>query len=82
MGAGVSIDDINLIVGLILGARTSQPDDRLVEDLGAESVDILNIIAALEEKYSIRIKDSEVKQGITSSDLFKIVSQKLAQKNR
>lgn len=81
MTGSVTIDDINLIIGLILGVQNLHQDSRLIEDLGAESVDILNILASIEEKYLIRINDSEVGRGLTPYDLFTIVTLKLAEKN-
>ena len=37
------LDDVSRTVGLVLGRRRVTADQRLVEDLGAESADILNM---------------------------------------
>ena len=42
----VSMDDIKRLVGIQLGVRNVSEQDKLVEDLGAESADVANIIAA------------------------------------
>ena len=44
-------------VALQLGARTVQPGDRLIEELGAESADVLNLVATLEDRYQIEIDE-------------------------
>jgi acyl carrier protein len=49
----VSMDEIKKLVGLQLGAREVEADSLLVEDLSAESADVANIVAVLEEKYQI-----------------------------
>lgn len=74
---GVTIEDISTIVGVQLGKRRVKPDDRFLEDLGAESMDVVNIAAAIEDKYRIRIKESEIGGIRTPSDLLKLVQERL-----
>jgi acyl carrier protein len=69
----ISMEDIQRLVALQLGIRTVAEDARLVEDLGAESADVANIVAALEEKYHIVVKESEIAKIFTSTDLFDLV---------
>jgi len=68
-----TIEEIKKLVGLQLGTRTVNDQDRFVEDLGAESADVANLIAAVEEKYHITIKESEIAKIVTPADLFQIV---------
>ena len=56
----VSIDEIKKLVGLQLGKRNVNENDRFAEDLGAESADVANIVAIVEEKYGITIKEAEI----------------------
>lgn len=65
-----SIEDIATVVGLQLGKRGIRGDDRIVEDLGAESADVLNIIAAIEEKYHITVSESQLSAIRTVADLY------------
>lgn len=65
------------MVELQLGKRNVRPSDRLLEDLGAESADVANLIARVEERYGIFIKESEIAKVHTATDLFSIVQQKL-----
>lgn len=74
----VSIDDINKLVSLQLGIRDVTADAMLVEELGAESADVVNIIAVLEEKYQIVVKESEIAKIRTPADLLSLVSEKLS----
>jgi acyl carrier protein len=69
----ITIDEIKRMVGLQLGVRTVAARDRLVEDLGAESADVANLVAAVEERYQVSIKESEIAKIITPNDLFELV---------
>ncbi len=35
-------------------------DALIIEELGAESIDVMNIVAALEERYGVTIGESEL----------------------
>jgi acyl carrier protein len=48
-----------------------------VEDLGAESADIANLVAAAEDKYGIVVKESEIARIFTPADLFEVVQKRL-----
>ncbi len=69
--------EIIKMIEVQLGKGNVQRTDRLVEDLGAESADIANLIAATEEKYDIAIKESEIARILTPADLFVLVEKKL-----
>ena len=66
----VSLEDIKRIVSLQMGIRGVGDEDRFLEDLGAESLDVLNIIAAIEKKYKVSIKDSEIPELQTPIALY------------
>jgi acyl carrier protein len=72
----VSMDEIIKLVGLQLGAREVGADSLLVEDLSAESADVSNIVAVLEEKYRISVKETEMVKLRTPTDLFELVRKK------
>ena len=69
----VTLDDIKRIVGLQLGLSTVPDQARFVEDLGAESADLANIVAAVESKYGIRMKESEIARIFTPAELYEAV---------
>jgi acyl carrier protein len=49
--------------------RAPAPEDRLVEDLGAESVDVISLLFEFEERLGRRIPDSEVASLVTVGDI-------------
>jgi len=73
----ISMEDIQKLVELQLGVRLVAEDIRLVEDLGAESADVANIVAAVEEKYHIVVKESEIAKILTPTDLFELVRKRV-----
>lgn len=66
----MKIEDIERMVCLQLGLKKVAPGDRLVEDLGAESVDVVNLISAIEDRFDIDIDEDEIDRISTVSDLF------------
>jgi acyl carrier protein len=56
----ISIEEIVSIVSMQLGQKHVLEEHRLIEDLGAESADIANIIATVEEKYQIFINEEMI----------------------
>ncbi len=69
----VTIDQIQTIIKLQLGLKEVEPEQRLVEELGAESADVVNIIATVEEKYDIFIPEDELIKIRTVTDLYNLV---------
>jgi acyl carrier protein len=74
----VTLEDIRRLVSLQLGLANVQGSDRLMEELGAESVDIVNIIAAVEEKYGVFINEEELPRIQSVKDLHGLASRLLA----
>lgn len=75
--ADISMVEIKKLVSLQLGTRDIRDDSLLVEDLGAESADVANLVAALEEKYQVTVKESEMAKIRTPADLFELVKRRL-----
>lgn len=73
----ISIAEIQKLVGMQLGKRNVSPNDRFVEDLGAESADVANIVARVEETYGITIKEAEIARLFTPDDLFALIQKRL-----
>jgi acyl carrier protein len=61
------IDDIKEVVveQLSVSADEVKDDAKFVEDLGADSLDVVELVMALEEKFEIEIPDSDA-EGIQS----------------
>ena len=69
----VELDEVGRTVGLVLGRRQVNSDQRLLEDLGAESADILNIMVTLEEKYNVKFDEAEMTTVATVRDLYDLL---------
>jgi acyl carrier protein len=67
------LEEVSRTVGLVLGRRHVTADQRLVEHLGAESADILNIMVTLEQKYGVKIDETEMTTVATVRDLYHLV---------
>ena len=46
-----------------------RPAARIVDDLGADSLDVVEIVLALEEEFSVEIHDEDAEKLITVSDV-------------
>jgi len=66
----VRLDDVRRMVAVQLGAGDVGPDDRLMEELGAESADVANLVAALEDRYGVVIDEEEIPELRTVRDLY------------
>ena len=67
------LEEVSRTVGLVLGRRRVTADQRLVEDLGAESADVLNIMVTLEQKYDVKIDEAEMTAVATVRDLYDVL---------
>ncbi len=70
-----TLADIQTVIRLQLGLKKIEAEDHLVEQLGAVSADIVNIIVAIEEKYDIEVEESALGDIATVADLFHLVEQ-------
>lgn len=68
------------IVALQLGAGAVRPADRLIEELGAESADLLNLVATLEDRYDVVIAEEEIPQLSTVAEVRDLVRRRLEAK--
>jgi acyl carrier protein len=72
--------EIAELVALQLGAPAVEPGDRLVEELGAESADVLNLVATLEDRYEIEIDEEEIPRLSTVADVHRLVRRRLGER--
>ncbi len=76
-----SIEDVvkNIIVAELRVERDQlEPATHLMKDLGADSLDALNIALRLEEAFKIKIPDEAIPRFLTVSDIVKGVGEHLA----
>ncbi|MCD6190232.1 MAG: acyl carrier protein [Epsilonproteobacteria bacterium] len=72
------IDDIKEVVveQLSVNADEVKDDAKFVEDLGADSLDVVELVMALEEKFDIEIPDDEAEKIATVADVVAYVESK------
>lgn len=73
----VTIEEIISIVSLQLGQKNISAEHRLIEDLGAESADIANIVAAVEEKYHLFINEEMIAKIRSVKDIYLTITKHL-----
>ena len=61
-------------LGVKEGEVTSEA--RFVEDLGADSLDTVELVMALEEEFGIEIPDEEAEKLITVGDALRYIEEK------
>ena len=52
-----------------------KPESRFVEDLGADSLDVVEMIMALEEKFELEIPDEDAEKIKTVQDVVDYIEQ-------
>ncbi|MCK5057304.1 MAG: hypothetical protein KAT34_11650 [Candidatus Aminicenantes bacterium] len=70
----LTIEDVTSLVCVQLGLRRVAEQDRLIEDLGAESVDLVNLTAAAEECFHITFDEEEIAGVRTVRELYDLVA--------
>ena len=67
-----SLTDVQNLIADQLGLSSSEVtlDSRIVEDLGAESSDIANIVAAIEDRFGVVVPEEKIQDFITVNDVF------------
>lgn len=73
----ITLESILKLIELQFGRLGIKNNDRLVEDLGAESAEVINLVAVVEDRFDIVLKESEIAKIITPQDLFNLVRQKI-----
>jgi acyl carrier protein len=60
-----------------LGVKPDQvtPEAKFVEDLGADSLDIVELIMALEEEFGIEVPDEQAEKLLTVGDVTKYIEE-------
>ena len=56
-----------------IGEEEIQIDSKFVEDLGADSLDIVEVLLALEEEFEVEISDDEAQKIKTVGELIQFI---------
>ncbi len=73
-------DRVRAIIAEQLGVKLEEVTDAasFVEDLGADSLDTVELVMALEEEFGIEIPDEDAEKMATVGDAIKYIDQKAA----
>ncbi|WP_456392211.1 acyl carrier protein [Nitratifractor sp.] len=71
------IDEVKEVVVEQLNVSPDEvkEDSKFVEDLGADSLDVVELVMALEEKFDIEIPDEEAEKIATVADAIKFIEE-------
>ena len=69
----VTLEEITKLVARQLGIASAHPQQLLIEELGAESIDLVNIMAAVGDRYGVTIDETELTAVRTVADLYQLV---------
>ncbi|MCQ2930883.1 acyl carrier protein [Helicobacter pylori] len=70
---------IQEVISEQLGIDASQvtPEAKFVKDLGVDSLDIVELIMALEERFGIEISDEQVEKIVNVGDVMRYIEKQL-----
>jgi acyl carrier protein len=54
-----------------------RPDAQFINDLGADSLDIVELLMSLEDEFDIEISDDEAEQIMTVKDAVEFITKRL-----
>ncbi|MCK9524677.1 MAG: acyl carrier protein [Limnochordia bacterium] len=67
----IVVDQLGITYGEV------NPDSSFVEDLGADSLDVVELVMALEEEFDLKISDEEAAKIATVRDAVEFITQEL-----
>ena len=76
----VSQDKVKQIIADQLGVKKEEVTDsaKFVDDLGADSLDTVELVMALEEEFGVEIPDEDAEKLTTVGDALKYIEEKAA----
>jgi acyl carrier protein len=76
----VQADRIKAIIAEQLGVKQEEVTDqaKFIEDLGADSLDTVELVMALEEEFGIEIPDEDAEKMVSVGDAIKYIEEKAA----
>jgi acyl carrier protein len=82
MATKLDFKELQNLAGEILGVDPDQVqlEKSFAKDLAADSLDLVELIAAIEDKYDVELPDDELEKMKTIGDLWKFLEQKTAER--
>jgi len=74
------LDKVKAVVVEKLGVEADKvtPEARFIEDLDADSLDIVELVMGLEDEFGLEISDEEAEKIRTVGDAIKFIQEKVA----
>ena len=75
-------EKIKTVIAEQLGVKPEEVTDnaKFVDDLGADSLDTVELVMALEEEYGVEIPDEDAEKLTTVGEAIKYIEEKIASK--
>ena len=75
-------EKVRSIIAEQLGVKVEEvtPQAKFIDDLGADSLDTVELVMALEEEFGVEIPDEEAEKLVTVGDVLKYIDEKAGQK--
>ncbi len=72
-------DEVKAIIAEQLGVKTEEVTDSasFIDDLGADSLDTVELVMALEEKFGVEISDEDAEKMTTVGEAIKYLEEKV-----
>ena len=73
-----TVDEVKAIIVEQLGVKAEEitPEASFIDDLGADSLDTVELVMALEEKFGVEIPDEDAEKIATVGDAIKYIEEK------
>ncbi len=71
----LKVKDI-IVEQLSVNAEQVTPEAKFIEDLGADSLDIVELVMAFEEEVGVEVPDSDAEKLLTVGDVVKYIEDK------
>ena len=76
-------DKVKDIIAEQLGVKKEEikPESSFIDDLGADSLDTVEVVMALEEEFGIEIPDEDAEKITTVGEVVKYIGNKMSKKD-
>ena len=73
-----AVDKVREIIAEQLGVKKEEVTDnaKFIDDLGADSLDTVELVMALEEEFGVEIPDEDAEKMVTVGEAIKYIDQK------
>ena len=69
----ITIEDFKFFLTGTLRKKKINFNSHILSDLGCDSVDIVTLVVAVEDKYNINIEEGDIKDILIVKDLFNYI---------